>query len=42
MTNEEDKALILQGICPVCKSELTHTEGCAECKQCGWSTCTEA
>jgi hypothetical protein len=42
MTEEEIKEMVRQGICPVCKNELTHTEGCIECKHCGWSECVEA
>jgi hypothetical protein len=39
---EEDMELIEKGICPVCKAKLIHSEGCVECKSCGWSKCIEA
>jgi len=37
-----EQELIKKGICPVCRSHLSHKEGCVECMQCGWSICTEA
>jgi hypothetical protein len=41
MTSQE-KELVSQGICPICKGSLSHKEGCLECDECGWSTCKEA
>jgi hypothetical protein len=40
--SEEAQELIKQGLCPVCKSKLVHSEGCRECESCGWSECEEA
>jgi len=42
MSDQEIEKLIEEGICPNCKKELKHKEGCLECINCGWSTCDEA
>jgi len=42
LEHRSEKELIKQGICPVCKVKLKHTEGCIECTACGWSLCLEA
>ena len=28
-----------KNLCPICSSKLEHTNGCIECKNCGWSKC---
>jgi hypothetical protein len=40
--SQEAQKLINEGLCPECKSKLTHSEGCLECESCGWSECEEA
>jgi ribonucleoside-diphosphate reductase alpha chain len=35
----EVKAVDSNKLCPMCKSELKHTNGCIECKNCGWTKC---
>jgi len=42
MNSEEIQKLVAEGICPVCKNKLSHTEACVECEFCGWSQCEEA
>ncbi|MGQ0549593.1 MAG: adenosylcobalamin-dependent ribonucleoside-diphosphate reductase [Armatimonadota bacterium] len=34
-----DTALIFVGICPDCGASLVHENGCATCRQCGYSRC---
>ena len=34
-----DTALIFIGICPDCGASLVHENGCATCRQCGYSRC---
>lgn len=35
----EVKVVDSNKLCPMCKSELKHTNGCIECKNCGWTKC---
>lgn len=36
-----DYDLIMKNICPKCKGTLTHTRGCAICKNCGFVICED-
>jgi len=40
--NDDEKELVKQGICPECRRQLIHSEGCIECEFCGWSLCEES